>query len=129
MTAMEHPGRGGWASDFQDDLPGKRRPAELSNGGMPGPSGDKDGNAGALHAPVFTRHRGYSGGGKLPPTMVRPMRNAGPLAGPERQAPGHGTVCQGSGAEETTTCGGGDEGEFGAGLRGIRRTDTECFGT
>ena len=48
--AMEHRGRGDWDSDLQDDLPGKGRPVELSSGGMPGQSGDKDGNAGALCA-------------------------------------------------------------------------------
>ena len=57
-TAMEHPGRGDWASEFQDDLPGEGRPAELPGGGMPGPSGDEDGNAGALPAPACPRYRG-----------------------------------------------------------------------
>ena len=28
-TAMEHPGRGGWASDFQDEIPVEGRPVEL----------------------------------------------------------------------------------------------------
>ena len=32
--------------------------------------------------------------------MVRLMQHAVPPAVPERQAPGHGPVCQGSGAEE-----------------------------
>ena len=50
-AAMEHPGRRDWASDFQDDLPGEGRPTELPGGGMPGPSGDEDGNVGALPAP------------------------------------------------------------------------------
>ena len=44
----------------------------------------------------------------------------GPKAGPEWMAPGHGTVCKGGGAEETTACGGRDEGDLGAGLQGIR---------
>ena len=47
-SEMEHPGRGDWASGFQDDLPGNGRPAELPGGGMPGQSGNKDGNTGAL---------------------------------------------------------------------------------
>ena len=55
----------------------------------------------------------------LPPPMVRLMRHAVPLVVPERQAPCHSPVCQGSGAEEAEACGGRDEGEFGAGLRGI----------
>ena len=113
---MEHPDRGGWASEFQDDLPGEGRPAELPGGGMPGPSGDEDGNAGALPAPAFTRHHSYYGGWKPPPPTVRPMRHASPLTGPERQAPGHGTVCQGGRAEETTARGGG-------GLGGWRKHD------
>ena len=130
MMVMEKPGRGGWASDFQYDLPIKGRPAELPGGGIPGPSGDEDGNAGALPAPACPQHRGYSGGGKLPPPTVRPMRHASPLTGPERQAPSHGTVCQGGRAEETTARGGRgrDEGEFGAVLQGIQRTDKKCFG-
>ena len=125
---MEHPGCGGWASDFQDDLPSKGRPAELPSGGMPGPSGEEDGNAGALLSTECPQHRGYSGAGKLPPSKVRLMQHAGPPTGPKEQTPGHGTVCQGGGAEEMTARGSGDEGELGAGLRGIRRTDTECFG-
>ena len=92
MTAMEQPGRGGWFSYFQDELPGEGRPSELPSGGMPGPSDDKDRNVGALPAPALPRHRGYYVGGKLPPPTVRPMRHSVPPAGPERQAPIHGTV-------------------------------------
>ena len=95
-AAMDHPGRGYCASDLQDDLPGEGRPAEISSGGMPGQSGDENGNTGALLAPACPRHRGDSGGSKLPPPTVRPMRHAGPQAGPERTAPRHGTVCKGS---------------------------------
>ena len=97
-------------------------------GGVPGESGDKDSNAGALRATTCPQHCGDYGGRKLLPPTVRPMRHSGPQAVPERTAPGHGTVCKGGGAEETTACGGGDEGEFGAGLRGIRVTYKECFG-
>ena len=95
MSAMEHPDRGDRASDLQDDLTGEGRTAELSSGRMPGQSGDEDGNAGALLEPACLRHRGDSGGRKLPPPTVRPMRHAGPQADPERTAPGHGTVCKG----------------------------------
>ena len=112
-TAMDHPGRGGWALEFQGDLPGKGRTAELPGGGMPGPSDNKDVNAAALPASACPQHLGYSVGGKLPPPVVRPMRHAVPPEGPERQAPGHVTLCQGGGAEETTACGGRDEREFG----------------
>ena len=116
MTAMEHTGRRGWALDFQNDLPGKGSPAELPSGGVPRPSCDKDGNTGALPASACPWHHGYSGERKLPPPMVRLMQHAGPPVGPERQAHGHDTVCQGGEAEEATACKGGDEGEFGAGL-------------
>ena len=115
-SAMDHPGRGYCASDLQDDLPGTWRPAELSIGRMPGQSGNENGKAGALRALAFPRHRGDSEGRKLSPPTVRPMQHAGPQAGTERTAPGHGPVCKGGGAEETTACGGVDEGEFRAGL-------------
>ena len=91
-TVTEHTGRRGWDLDFHNAFPGKGRPAELPGGGMPGPSGNEDGNVGALLAPACLRHRGHSGGGKPTPTTVRPVRHAGTLAGPERQAPGHGPV-------------------------------------
>ena len=65
---------------------------------MHGLSGDEDGNSGALPVLACLRHCGYSGGGKPPPPTVLLMRHVGPPAGPERQAPGHGTVCQGVGA-------------------------------
>ena len=90
---MEHPGRGGWTSDFQNDFPGKGRPADLPGGGMPGPSGDEDGNAGALPAPACPRLCGNYGGRKLPPPTLCPMQHAGTPGGPEWQAPGHGPVC------------------------------------
>ena len=50
-ASMENPGCGGRATDFPNDFPGEGRPAELPGGGMPGTSGDKDGNVGALPAP------------------------------------------------------------------------------
>ena len=126
-AAMENTDRGGRATDFPNVFYGKGRPAELPGGGMPGPSGDEDGNAGALPALECTRHSGNSGGGKLTPPTVRPMRHAALLEGPKRQAPCHGPVCQGSGVEEAATHGGRDEGELGAGLRGIRGTDKKCL--
>ena len=48
--------------------------------------------------------------------MLRPMLHSVPQVGPEQTAPGHGTVCKGGGAEETTDRGGGDRGEFGVRL-------------
>ena len=43
----------------------------MPGGGMPGPSGDENGNASALPAPPCPRHCGHYGGEKLsPPTVV-----------------------------------------------------------
>ena len=50
-TELDNPGRGGRATDFPNDIPGKWRPAEMPVGEMPRPSGDEDGNAGAIPAP------------------------------------------------------------------------------
>ena len=115
-VAMENPRRGVRATDFQNDLPVEGRPAELPGGGMPGPSDNEDGNAGALPAPACPQHRGHSGGGKPPPPTVRPMRHYVPLTGPERQALFHNPVCQGSGAEDAASRRGRDKGELRAGL-------------
>ena len=90
-------------------------------------SGNEDGNAGALPAPACPRHRGHYGGGKPSPPTLRPMRRTGPSEGPEQQAPCHGPVYQRSGTEEAAARGGRDAGELGAGLRGIRETDTQCL--
>ena len=49
---------------------------------------------------------------KPPPPTVRPVQHAGPLLGPERQAPYHIPVCQGSIAEEAVARRGGDEGSL-----------------
>ena len=119
-SEMEHPGRGDRASELQDDLHGEGRNAELSSGGMPGNIGNEDGNAGALRVTECPRHRGDSGGKKLPPPTARPMKHAVPQAGLERTTTGHGILCKGGVDEDTTACGGGDAGEFGAGLRGQR---------
>ena len=83
---------------------------------MPGPSGDEDGNAGALPVPACPRHRGHYGGGKPFQPMLHPMRNAVPLAGPEWQAPSHSSVRQGSGAEEAAAIGGVVEGDLREGI-------------
>ena len=52
----------------------------MSGGGVPGQSGDEDGNAGALRVPACPRHCGDSGGRELPSPMVRPMQHAGSTA-------------------------------------------------
>ena len=43
----------------------------MPHGGVPGESGDKDSDAGALCAPACPRHCGDAGGRKLPPPTVR----------------------------------------------------------
>ena len=102
--------------ELLDVLSGKGGTANMPCGGVPEESGDKDGNAGALRAPACPRHRGDSVGRKLPPPTVRPVRHAGLPEGAERAAPGYRTVPQGSGTEETAAGGGGDVGEFRAGV-------------
>ena len=97
-------------------LPANGSPTELPGGGIPGPSGDEDGNVGALPAPAYPRHRGHFGGGKPLPPTVQPMQHSGSLAGTEQQAPCHSSVRQGSRAEESAAGGGGAEGELGEGL-------------
>ena len=97
-------------------LSGQGRPAKIPGGGMPGPSGDEDGDAGTLSTSAYPGHHGHSGGGKPPPPTVNPMRHAGPPAGTERKAPCHSSVRQGSRAEEEAASGGGSEGELGEGI-------------
>ena len=70
---LDNPGHGGRATDISNDVSGQGMPAELPGGGMPGMSGDKDGDAGALSASACPRNRGHSGGGKPPPHTVHPM--------------------------------------------------------
>ena len=89
---------------------------DIPRGGVPGESGDEDGNAGALRAPACPRHRGGAGAKKLPPPTVRQVRYAGPPEGAERTAPGDRAVPQGSGEEETAAGREGDEGELRAGV-------------
>ena len=71
-TEMENPGSGGRAADFPNDISGKGRPVELTSGGMPGPSGDEDGNAGALPEPECPRQHVHYGGGNPPHTHSAP---------------------------------------------------------
>ena len=49
-AAMENPGRRFKATYFTNEFPGEGRPVELPGGGMPGPSGNEDGNVGVLPA-------------------------------------------------------------------------------
>ena len=71
---MENLGHGGESADVLHGLPGQRRPVELPGGGMPGTSGDEDGDAGTFYAPACPGHRGNFGGGKHPSPTVPPMR-------------------------------------------------------
>ena len=94
-TDLENPFRGGQDTEISNGIPGQSRPVELPGGGMHGPSGNKDRDAGAFPATACPRHNGHSGGGKpLPPTL-HPMQHAVPLARPERQSPCHIPVLQG----------------------------------
>ena len=91
-TELENPGHGGRTTDFSNGFPIQGRPAELSGGGMTGPSVKEDGNEGSLPTPACPQHRGHSGGGNPPPTTVHLMRHADPPAGAEQKAPGHRVV-------------------------------------
>ena len=115
-TELENTVRKGRATDISNVIPGEWRPKETPSGGMPGPSGDKDGNEGAIPALVCPRHHGNSVGEKPPPPTVNLMRHAGPPAGTERQAPYQSPVCQGIRAGDAAARGGGDEGELVEGL-------------
>ena len=86
-TDLENLGHGGRAADLSNGLSGQGRPAELPSGGITRSSGDEDVDAGSLPIPACPGHRGNYGGGKPPPSMVHPMRHAGPPEGTERQAP------------------------------------------
>ena len=85
-------------------------------GGVPGHSGNKDGNAGELCAPACLQHRGDSGGRKPSPPTVSLVRHASPQEGVEQAEPEYSAVQQGGGTEEKTAGGGGDAGEYGVGL-------------
>ena len=73
VKELQNPGHGGQATYILHGLPGQGRPAELTNGGMSGPSDDKDCNAGTLPAQSCPGHRGHYGGGKPHPPTVHPM--------------------------------------------------------
>ena len=119
-TELEDIGHRGIAVGISNGLPGQGSPTELPGGGMPRPSGNEDGDGGALPALACPQHRGHYVGGKLPPPTVHLMRHDGPPARPERQAPCHSPVQQRSGAEEAAGHRGEDDGEFRAGLQGIQ---------
>ena len=64
---LENLGHGGRAADIPHGFTRQGRPAELTGGGMPRTSGDKDGDAGKFYAPSCPGHRGHFGGSKHPP--------------------------------------------------------------
>ena len=113
---MDQTGRGEGAPELPDVLSGKGGTAEMPRVGVPGESGDEDGNAGALRAPACPQQRGDAGGRKLPPPTVRPVQHAGPQEGAKRAAPGDCAVPQGSRKEEMAAGRDRDEGELGAGV-------------
>ena len=79
-TELEDIGHRGIAVGISNGLPGQGSPTELPGGGMPGPNGDKEGDASSLPIMACPGHCGHSGGGKPPPPIVHPMRNAVPPA-------------------------------------------------
>ena len=109
---MDHTGREEGAPCLPDVLSRKWGTAYMPCVGVPGESGDEDGNAGALFAPECPRHHGDAGRRKLPPPTVRLVRHVGPPEGAERAAPRNRTVPQGGGTEEMAAGGGGDAGEL-----------------
>ena len=60
---MDPPPSGWGAQDIQDVITDEGGTEEVSCNRVHGGFSDKDGNAGALHAPARTRHRGDAGGG------------------------------------------------------------------
>ena len=86
-TSVVHPGRGKVPPGILDVLYGKGETADMPRGGVPGETGDEDGNAGALFVTACPRHRGDTGGRKLLPPTVLQVRHAGTPEGAERAAP------------------------------------------
>ena len=89
---LENLGHWGRSADLPHGLPSHGRPAELSGGGMPRTSGNEDGDAVTLYAPVCPGHCGHLGVRKHPLPTVTLMRHCGHLAYTVRKAPFHRTV-------------------------------------
>ena len=104
-TELEYLKHRGRAADILHGFDGQGSPTELFGGGMPGPSGDKDGDASSLPIPVCPGYHGHSGGGKPPPPTVHLMGHSGPLLGTERQAPCHSSLRQGIESKEAAASG------------------------
>ena len=110
---LENLRHGERAADKLNGLPGKGRPVEMPDVGMPKTSGNKNSNAGTFYAPACPGYRGCFVGGKPPPPTVPSMQHNGTLAYTEWKSPCHCTVRQGSGAKEAAVSGGGIEEEHG----------------
>ena len=96
MATLHHTSRGKGAPGIPDVLSRKWGTSDMHRGGVPGESGDKDSNAGALSALACPRHRGDSGGRKISPPKVRPVRHASNPEGAERAAPGTAQCLKGA---------------------------------
>ena len=90
---------GGRSAEISYGFIGQGSSMKLPSGGMPGPSGNKDGDVGSLPLLACTENCGHSGGGKSTLSTVHSMRLAVPLVGTEQQAPWHRSVRQGRGAK------------------------------
>ena len=82
-TPVDNHDRGQGPPGIPDVFIVKGVTAEMLCGGVPGETGDKDGDAGALRALACPQHRGYAEGRKIPPPTVRQVRHAGPPEGAE----------------------------------------------
>ena len=93
-VAVDAPSRRG-TQDIQDVIPGEGATKAVSGNRVPVGSSDKDGDAGALHAPERTRNRGDDGGGQPLPPTVFPVRLTGLQEGDQWARPGDLTVSEG----------------------------------
>ena len=113
---VENPDRGQGSPVIPDVLSGKGGTVEMPRGEVLWETGDEDYDAGAICAPACPRHRGESGGRKLPPPTVPQVRHAGPPSGAEWESPGDRAVCKRSEEEETAADRDKYEGELGVGF-------------
>ena len=105
---------------ISDGFPNQGRAKQLPCGGLPRKCWDTDGNESAFLQPACLGHRGHLGGGKPPTPKVITMQHAGPVAGPQWEAPQHRNMQERGGTEETADSGVRTERKEGEGLRGLR---------
>ena len=103
-TTLDNPDIRQGPPGIPDVLSGKGGTAEMPRGGVPGETGDEDGDVGALCAPACPLHRGDDGGRKIHPPTMRQVRHAGPPEGAEWAPPGDCAVCE-RGREKETAAG------------------------